>query len=222
MVTCARSLVLSIAFLTAGCSSMLPKSSETSDTGAGAWRTYAEAQATFDRIVPGKTTIAELRALRLDPGTNPDITKLQRYEVMQKFMVNQHVGLADLDDGVRECLQADSLCIGWDVTHVVSQKKRTGNALLDMARMQRVTQTEGWRFNGLLLIKGGVVVYKLAGGQPHIHEIAHSEDALGPLQIVGSKLNGINGIDVTDVRNGIKSGNSSSGHVEPVTATRVR
>jgi hypothetical protein len=67
-----------------------------------------------------------------------------------------------------------------------------------------------------------VVLYKLAGGQPHIHEIASSEDALAPLQALGTKLNAINGIDVTDVRNGIKSlAGGNSGHVEPVTAIRI-
>ena len=31
------------------------------------WQTYREAQATFDKIIPGKTTAAELRELALDP-----------------------------------------------------------------------------------------------------------------------------------------------------------
>jgi len=89
--------------------------------------------------------------------------------------------------------------------------------------MRRETHSSGWRFTGLLLIKDGVVLYKLAGGQPFIHEIAQTEDMLGPLQALGSKLNAINGIDVTDVRNGIKAlAGGNSGHVEPVTAIKIR
>ena len=59
--------------------------------------------------------------------------------------------------------------------------------------------------------------------QPLIHEIASTEDILGPLQAIGTKLNAINGIDVTDVRNGIKSlAGGNSGHVEPVSAIKIR
>ena len=67
------------------------------------------------------------------------------------------------------------------------------------------------------------MLYKLAGGQPLIHEIAQSEDVLGPLQAIGTKLNAINGIDVTDVRNGIKAlAGGNSGHVDAVNALRIR
>ena len=45
------------------------------------------------------------------------------------------------------------------------------------------------RFNGVILIKGDLVVYKLTGGQPVIHEYEESKNPLGPLQGIGeSKL----------------------------------
>jgi len=50
--------------------------------------------------------------------------------------------------------------------------ERTGNAALDMAKVYRETHTSGWRFCGLILVKDGVVIYKLTSGQPGIHEIA--------------------------------------------------
>jgi hypothetical protein len=211
-----------LAALLGGCSAMLPQTKETSDSGSQAWQSYREAEATFEQIVPGRTTVAELRALRLDPQTNPDTTLLHGFEVRQKFIVNQHVSLDDLDEGVRACVSAGPSCVGWNIDHIATQTRRTGNAALDLLKMRRETQTDGWRFTGLLLIRDGVVVYKLSGGQPLIRQVVNNDDALGPLQIVGTRLNGINGINVTDVRNGIKSGDSTSGHVEPVTAAKLR
>ena len=214
-------LVVALLALVAGCSSLLPKSKESSDSSSQAWQSYRDAEATFERIVPGRTTVAELRALHLDPQTNPNITRLHGFEVRQKFMVNQFVRLEDLDDGVRACVSAGPDCVGWSIDQTSTQTRRTGNAALDLLKLKRETQTDGWRFTGLLLIRDGVVLYKLTGGQPLIRQVVNNDDALGPLQMVGSKLNGINGINVTDVRNGIKSGDSTAGHVEPATATRV-
>jgi hypothetical protein len=216
-------LLVALAGLLAGCSSLLPRSKETSGRAATAWQSYEEAEQAFARITPGATRVTELAALRLDPRTNPNITVVPRFAVMQRFMVNSTVTLADLDDGVRECIAAQSACVGWEINQTAMRKKRSGNAALDTLRMRRETHSSGWRFTGLLLIKDGVVLYKLAGGQPLIHDIAQTEDLLGPLQALGSKLNAINSIDVTDVRNGIKAlAGGNSGHVEPVTAIKIR
>ena len=207
----------------AGCSSLLPGSKETSGTATTAWQSYDEADQAFAQIVPGTSTVRELAALRLDPRTNPNITVLHNFQVRERFIPNNTVTLADLDGGVRECIEARTACVGWEINQSAMQKKRNGNAALDMLRMRRETHSSGWRFAGLLLIKDGVVLYKLAGGQPLIHEIASSEDILGPLQAIGTKLNAINGIDVTDVRNGIKSlAGGNSGHVEAATAIHIR
>ena len=219
---CALLVLAPLLALSAGCSSLLPKSKETSGTPTTAWQTYQDAEHTFATIAPRKTTVADLATMKLDPRTNPNIHVMPRYEVMQFFMVNRTVTMDDLDAGVRDCLAAQAGCVGWQIDQSATQKKRNGNAAADFLRLRRETHSSGWRFTGLLLIKDGVVLYKLSGGQPMIHEIAESEDALGPLQALGSKLNGINGIDVTDVRNGIASGGGSSGSAGHVTAIRRR
>jgi hypothetical protein len=215
--------ILALAGGLAGCSSLLPRSKETSGAVTTAWQSYEEAEAAFAKITPGATTVRDLAALRLDPHTNPNINIVPRFAVMQRFMVNRTVTLADLDDGVRDCINAQNACVGWEIDQTAMQKKRNGNAALDMLKMRRETHSSGWHFAGLLLIKDGVVLYKLAGGQPLIHDIAQTEDLLGPLQAIGTKLNAVNGIDVTDVRNGIKAlAGGNSGHVEPVTAIKIR
>jgi hypothetical protein len=171
-----------------GCSSLLPKSKETTGAPGVGWQSYQDAQQAFDKIVPGKTTVAELGAMQLDPRANPNITVLPRHELLQRFIVNQSVTMNDLDEGVRECLQAREQCRALEVNQTATQKKRTGNAALDMAKVYRETHTSGWRFTGLLLVKEGVVVYKLTSGQPVIHEIAQNHDVLGPLQTLSAKL----------------------------------
>ena len=213
---CALLVLAPLLAVSAGCSSLLPKSQETSGTPSTAWQSYQDAEQTFGKIAPGKTTVTELATMKLDPRTNPNIRIMPRYEVMQHFVVNHTVTMDDLDAGVRECLSADTHCVGWQIDQSATQKKRNGNAAADFLRLRRETHSSGWRFTGLLLIKDGLVLYKLSGGKPFIHEIAESEDALGPLEALGSKLNAINGIDVTDVRNGIASSGNASGHVTAV------
>ena len=206
----------------AGCTSLLPKSTETSGDAKTAWHSYQEAEASFASITPGKTTVDELRAQRLDPRTNANMRVVPRYEIVQRFMVNSTITLADLDGGVRICLEAKEACTGWEISQQAMQKKRTGNPALDVLRVQRETQNSGWRFSGLLLMKDGVVIYKLTSGQPGILEIANDQDILAPLQMVGSKFNAVNGIEVTDVRNGIKSTPSSTPSGDTVMAIRRR
>ena len=171
-----------------GCSSLLPQTKETSGPAGSGWKSYQDAQSAFDRIEPGKTTATELAAMQLDPRANQNVTVLPRHELLQRFIINQSVAMADLDQGVRECLEAREQCRALEVNQTATQTKRTGNAALDMAKLYRETHTSGWRFCGLLLVKDGVVVYKLTSGQPGIHEVAENRDVLGPLQVLSAKL----------------------------------
>lgn len=178
---------------------MLPKSKETSGAPGSGWQSYQDAQQSFDKIVPGRTTVAELAAMKLDPKVNPNITILPRYEVMQRFIPNQTVTLNDLDEGVRICVEARESCRALEVNQTASQKKRTGNAALDVTKVYRETHTTGWRFTGLILITDGVVVYKLTNGMPSTHEVASNRDVLAPLQSFSSRLNALNGIDTPGI-----------------------
>jgi len=166
---------------------MLPSSREVTATGSG-WQKYADAEKTFESIVPGKTTAAELKALNLDPSTNPSVARLQNWQVRDRFIPNTLVTLDDLDQGVRECIQAREACKAYDVSYVSTATKRTGNAALDLLRLQRKTQTAGWRFSGLILVKNDVVVYTLTAGQPRIQQVEETQDYLGPVQALASKL----------------------------------
>lgn len=171
--------------LLCGCTSLLPRSDEIT---VSAWSSYDEAQQAFDLIEPGWTTAYELSALSLDPETNPNIAILNYSDVLRRFLVSPSVTLADLDDGVRECISAKIDCRGFEVNQHSVHRHRNGSFWLDFLGFRKETHTAGWRFNGLVLIKDGVVVYKLTGGQPVILSQENSRTPLGPVQAVGDKI----------------------------------
>jgi hypothetical protein len=173
--------------LLAGCTSLLPRSKEIT---ASPWQSYREAQQTFDLIIPGKTTTADLKELSLDPETVPNIAILNYSDILRRFMLNQSVTLSDLDQGVQECVMAKTVCRGLEINQRLVKKHRNGSFWLDFLGFKRETHTEGFRFNALVLLKDGVVVYKLTGGQPVIQESEHSQNPLGPVQSIGNKLTG--------------------------------
>ena len=190
---------------------MLPSSREVAATGSG-WQKYGDAQATFDRIVPGKTTAAELKALNLDPSTNPSVARLQTWQVRERFVPNKLVTLDELDDGVRACIVAGPACTAYEVNYVSTQSKRIGNAALDLIKVHRETQTAGWRFNGLILVKEGVVVYTLTAGQPRIQQVQETHDPLGPLQALASRLTVNN---VASLKDSVTGGGGGGGQSSP-------
>lgn len=166
------------------------RSDRRKEVTASPWATYREVQATFDLIIPGKTTAEDLRELSLDPETVPNIAILNYSDVLRRFMLNQSVTLSDLDGGVQECVMAKTVCRGLEINQRLVKKHRNGSFWLDFLGFKRQTHTEGWRFNGLVLLKDDVVVYKLTGGQPVIHESEHTQNPLGPVQSIGNKLTG--------------------------------
>jgi hypothetical protein len=180
-------VALLIASLLAGCGSMLPRSKETT---ASPWQSYQEVQQTFDKIVPGQTTFIELKELQLDPQASPNIAILNYSDVLRRFVPNASVSLADLDVGVKDCISAKTVCTGYEVNQKATNKKRDGNFLADFLGFHRETQTTGWSFNGLLLVKDGVVIYKLTGGQPVILQHEETRNPLGPAMGLAQKLFG--------------------------------
>lgn len=162
-----------------GCSALLPKGETKTE---GPWKSFWDAQQTFDQIVPHKTTIEDLRRLNLDPASNPNITLLNYSDILRSFIPSPSINADDLDAGVQECIAAKAACIGYEVDQRDLAYKRYGGFWSDFFNFQRKVEVTGWRFNGVVLIKNNVVVYKLTGGKPSIHEEVDNKNPLGPFQ----------------------------------------
>jgi hypothetical protein len=171
--------------LLAGCGALLPRG-ETIDESP--WHSFDDAQRALDKIFPYKTTAQDLKALKLDPLHDPNITLLNYSDVLRRFIPSPATDVQDLDAGVQDCIKAKSACRGYEVDQKMLKRKRYGNFWADFLNFNRKTDIAGWRFNGVILMKGNLVVYKLTGGQPAIHEHEENKNPLGPLQGIGQSI----------------------------------
>ncbi|MBE0626788.1 MAG: hypothetical protein IH606_18470 [Burkholderiales bacterium] len=170
---------------TAACSALLPRGEAVTDSP---WHSFEEAQQAFDQITLHKTTSADLKRLRVDPEITPNVIILNYSDVLRRFIPNPSIDASSLDLGVQECLRAATRCRGYEVDHRVLKRQRYGNFFADILNFQRKTDVVGWRFNAVVLITDDLVVYKLTGGQPAIHDHEKSTNPLGPFQGAGEGL----------------------------------
>ena len=159
-----------------GCSALLPRSEALI---VSPWQSFEEAQRAFNEIIPHRTTVADLKRLKLEPESNPNITILNYSDVLRRFIPSPSIDASSLDAGVQECVRAAIHCRGYEVDHRVLKRSRYGNFWADLFNFRRKTDIVGWRFNAVVLIIDDVVVYKLTGGQPAIHEYENSNNPLG-------------------------------------------
>lgn len=163
----------------AACAQMLPRQELSMPTP---WGSFDEALQSFERIVPGRTSIADLKALGIDPYTRPNITILNYADLVRRFVPPGSDGLKALDPGVRDCLEALQDCRAYEVALKDLRRVRSGDFLKDFLNFHRVTTISGFQFTGTVVIKGETVVHKVWSGQPAIHEIEESRNPLGPFQ----------------------------------------
>ena len=156
------------------------------------WPDFAGAKAAFDHIEPGRTTVAELRALGFDPYTNPNVRILNYLDIQNRFLPNQSVRLDDLPAPVRYSLAAQERSVAYELDLTVLNNRRYGNLLLDMFAFNRKTHETGWNFKALVLLDNDKVLYKLWSGQPNVDRFDQKKKPLGPFQ----EINNIGGLSV--------------------------
>lgn len=171
--------MLSAGLSMTGCANLLPTVEQTTESQ---WKSYEDAKQSFDKIMPGKTTSGELKALGFDPFENPNIKLINYLDITRIFIPNESIRLADLHPNIRTCLKAKTACQGYEISPKITYSERYGNVVLDVFNFRRKTKTTGWRFKGLIILNGELVVYKLESGEPKILELEDRENPLGPLQ----------------------------------------
>ena len=176
--------LISLALLTSGCSSMLPRVKSESSP----FQTFEEARNAIDGLTPMKSDVTTLSKLGIDPVKQPNTAILTHSDIVRRFVPSSLLKREDLDPGVLSCLEARDDCRGWEINASRISKARTGNFLSDFTNFSRRSETTGWRFNALILLVKDVVVYRAWGGQPSVNEIEVNTNPLGPLQEMGPAI----------------------------------
>lgn len=174
--------LLAAALLLHGCAALLPQSKT---EVRAQWKSYGEARATFDEIVPGKTTVADLATLGINPASSSNVTILNQADLLRRFVVVPSLDTRMLDDGLRRCLEARDGCFAYGIEQTHIDRKRNGNFFLDFLNFQRNTEISGWKFEAIIVINVDTVAFKIWGGKPNIQEVENVRNPLGPLQGVG-------------------------------------
>jgi hypothetical protein len=108
-------------------------------------------------------------------------------DLLQRFAAATLIQPADVDHGVRDCLQAGRRCSAYAIVVEKRHRQRTGNFWFDSLNFERTTVTTGWRVEALLVFVDDALVYRLVGGHPTLNEVELRRNPLGPLQGWGER-----------------------------------
>jgi hypothetical protein len=178
-------LLTLLLFFISGCSSLFP--SVKRDSGSQ-WKSFEEAKTAFDKIVPYETTSQDLETLGFDPFIASNIEILSYLDIIQRFMPNTLMTKEVMDQGIQDCIAAKDWCQAHEFTLKEIKQERYGNIFLDFFRFKRQTRTSGWEFQPFIVMKDGLVVYKMWTGKPNINETVEEKNPLGLLQSAGDFL----------------------------------
>lgn len=143
--------------------------------------TFAECTEIYEKIELYQTKVADLESFGLSPKTTANMRMLNFSDIIERFNYSADHGSA-FPKGVRECVEALDHCRGFDLVIKRLQEERTGDTILDLMQFERKTNTKGWIFKLLLVIKDDLIVYKLMGGTPNVDETSVKTKPLGLLQ----------------------------------------
>ena len=172
-------LYLALVLTTTGCKALF---SSTSQRARTPWQNFDEAQSAYDKVVPHKTTVSELKTMGFDPMTTPNVKILTYLDLIQRFIPNASITFDDLQPDVRACIESKDCCHAYEMDLDLTDNKRFGNLALDVFGFNRKTKTTGWTFKALIIVKDDVVAYKIRSGEPNVDRLEQKTKPLGPLQ----------------------------------------
>jgi hypothetical protein len=179
-------VIIALFLMVTGCASLLPHSTIITQSP---WQNFDGAKLTYDKIIPGTTTVATLKKLGFDPYLTPNIKIMNVTEVEAIFLPNPSIKKEDLDIGIQKCIESKDRCTAYQILPSILNVKRIGNFWLDLFTFKRHTVNTGWEFKGLITIVDNVVTYRdPPGGRPLIHTDQIDVKPLGPAQEVGTVI----------------------------------
>ena len=172
-------LYLALVLATTGCKALF---SSTSQRARTPWQNFDEAQSAYDKVVPHKTTVSELKTMGFDPMTTRNVKILTYLDLIQRFIPNASITFDDLQPDVRACIESKDCCHAYEMDLDLTHNKRFGNLALDVFGFNRKTKTTGWTFKALIIVKDDIVAYKIRSGEPNVDRLEQKTKPLGPLQ----------------------------------------
>lgn len=166
----------------AACGSLLPEGR--SDTPLP-FDSYEAAQTALDKVKPFETRLDALKPLGFDPQAGPNVTLIPYPDVIARLAPHPGVPIDALDPGIRRCILAQTACSAYLFHFETQHRERLGGFWLDFLNFRRVTRTTGWRFDALVVVSDGLVLFRNAAGQARIDQTERQHNPLGPLQPAG-------------------------------------
>ncbi|WP_137895754.1 hypothetical protein [Ramlibacter sp. 2FC] len=177
-----RWLLVGAGLALAGCTPLLPKASS---VAASTFDSYESAREALEKVVPYRTTFDELKALGFDPQASANVTVIPYPEVVTRLAPHPGVPLEQLEPGVRDCILAQTLCRAYVFRYGQQRRVREGGFWSDFFNFDRQVSITGWRFEGLVVVRNGVVLLRSIGGEPRTDRVDRQHNPLGPLQPAG-------------------------------------
>lgn len=177
-------ILLLAALALGGCTSLLPRVSSATPSP---FDSYAQAQAAAERVVPFKTSVDQLAALGFDTRDGRNVTVIPYPDIVARLAPYSGVPLDQLEAGVRACIAARSECQGYLFRFEREDRRRVGNFVADFLNVQRVMHVTGWRFEALLIVSDGTVLFRNVAGNAHIERTEKQTTPLGPFQPAGER-----------------------------------
>lgn len=178
-------IIAGAVFSLSACTSLLPDARQDTQTP---WRSYADAQGMFEKIVPGKTRLTDLKDLGVDPAQTSNVAHLSHADLLRRLLPAAAYDIRYLDPGLQECIKSQNACFAYQIEQLSLDRKRFGNFWLDFFNFKRQTNVSGWQFDAIVVIKGDTVVYKQWSGKPSVHQLEIEKSPLGPFQSIGPAL----------------------------------
>src|SRR5689334_1773606 len=174
--------VFVVACVLSGCAALLPSSK---DVSKSRWKTFDDCKASFDKVIPNKTTARQLKTRGFDLYSTPNIRILNYLDIA---VATQSIKKEELDVGLQMCLNAKNACRGYEFNPSYISSERYGNFWVDLFNFKRMTKDRGWRFKATFVIVDNVVVEKLWSGDPNVAQDRETKNPLGPFQEFGGTI----------------------------------
>ncbi|MES2205934.1 MAG: hypothetical protein V4525_03945 [Pseudomonadota bacterium] len=178
-------IITTISMGLSGCASLLPTAKEDTKT---LWHSYSEAHEMYKKIVPGQTSLNELKTMGIDPAVTSNVSLLGEADMLRRLLVAFPSDIRLLDKNLRECMSSQHECFAYEIEQNHRDRKRTGNVLLDLFNFKRHTDVSGWQFDTIFVIGDGIVIYKQWSGKPNIQQSEDESNPLGPFQNMAPSL----------------------------------